>query len=120
MRIARIPAAGALGALLVTATASHAAEPHWPDHLTIGTASPGGTDHVYGEELAKTLTRNLDLPVVMRPTDGPTQNIELLEAGDARIGFVTVGVALQAWNATGVWTGKTPDRKSPRLTATHT
>jgi uncharacterized protein len=110
MRIARMAAAGALGALLATAIASHAAEPHWPDHLTIGTASPGGTYHVYGEGLARILTRNLDLPVVMRPTDGPTQNIELLEAGEARIGFVTIGIALQAWNATGMWAGKTPAR----------
>ena len=37
--------------------ASRAAEPHWPDHLTIGTASPGGTYYVYGEGLAKILTR---------------------------------------------------------------
>ena len=110
MRIARMAAAGALGVLLATAIASHAAEPHWPDHLTIGTASPGGTYHVYGEGLARILTRNLDLPVVMRPTDGPTQNIELLEAGEARIGFVTIGIALQAWNATGGWAGKTPAR----------
>ena len=46
----------------------------------------------------------------MRPTEGPTQNIELLEAGEAKLGFVTVGIALQAWNATGVWAGKTPAR----------
>jgi TRAP transporter TAXI family solute receptor len=82
----------------------------WPDHLTIGTASPGGTYYVYGEGLAKILTRALDLPVTMRPTDGPTQNIELLEAGDAKVVFVTSGIALQAWNATGVWAGKKPAR----------
>ena len=84
MRIARMAAAGALGVLLATAIASHAAEPNWPDHLTIGTASPGGTYHVYGEGLARILTRNLDLPVVRRPTDGPAQNIEILEAGEAK------------------------------------
>ena len=109
MRIARLAAAAAL-ALLATAAPSRAAEPHWPDHLTIATASPGGTYYVYGEGLAKILTRNLDLPVAMRPTDGPTQNIELLEAGEARIGFVTIGIALQAWNATGAWAGKKPAR----------
>ena len=109
MRIARLAAAAAL-ALLATAAPSRAGEPHWPDHLTIATASPGGTYHVYGEGLAKILTRNLDLPVAMRPTEGPTQNIELLEAGEARIGFVTVGIALQAWNATGAWAGKKPAR----------
>lgn len=110
MRIARMAAAGALGALLLAGTVGHAAEPHWPDSLTIATASPGGTYYVYGEGLAKILTRNLDLPVAMRPTDGPTQNIELMEAGEARLGFVTVGIALQAWNATGAWAGKKPAR----------
>ena len=34
-----------------------------------------------------------------------------MEAGEARLGFVTVGVALHAWNATGLWAGKPPARK---------
>jgi uncharacterized protein len=110
MRIAQLIAASIVGASLVAAAPSGAAEPHWPDHLTIGTASPGGTYYVYGEGLAKILTRALDLPVTMRPSDGPTQNIELLEAGEAKVGFVTTGIALQAWNATGVWAGKKPGR----------
>jgi len=110
MRIEQLIAAGIVGALLVAAAPGRAAEPHWPDHLAIGTASPGGTYYVYGEGLAKILTRALDLPVIMRPTDGPTPNIELLEAGEAKIGFVTSGIALQAWNATGVWAGKKPAR----------
>ena len=109
MRIARLAAAAAL-ALLATAAPSRAGEPHWPDHLTIATASPGGTYHVYGEGLAQILTRNVDLPVTMRPTDGPTQNVELLEAGEAKLGFVTTGIALQAWSATGIWAGKKPAR----------
>jgi hypothetical protein len=36
----------------------------------------------------------------------PAQNIEMLEAREAKLGFVTMGIALQAWNATGAWTGK--------------
>ena len=110
MRIGQLIAAGIVGALLVAAAPSRAAEPHWPDHLTIGTASPGGTYYVYGEGLAKILTRALDLPVTMRPSDGPTQNIELLEAGEAKLGFVTTGIALQAWSAAGIWAGKKPAR----------
>jgi TRAP transporter TAXI family solute receptor len=106
MRIAKL-IAGTVVALLAAAPCGAA---DWPDHLTIGAASPGGTYYVYGEGLAKILTRALDLPVTMRPTDGPTQNIELLEAGDAKVIFVTSGIALQAWNATGVWAGKKPAR----------
>jgi uncharacterized protein len=110
MRIASITAAGAVGALLLAAAPVRAAEPHWPDQLTIGTASPGGTYYVYGDGLAKILTRALDLPVAMRATEGPAENIELLESGEAKIGFVTIGIAQQAWNATGVWAGKPPAR----------
>jgi uncharacterized protein len=89
---------------------SRSGEPNWPDQLLIGTASPGGTYYVYGDGLAKILTRTLDLPVVRLATEGPTQNIELLEAGEAKLGFVTIGIALQAWNGTGVWAGKKPAR----------
>jgi uncharacterized protein len=89
---------------------TRSAEPNWPDSLTIGTASSGGTYYVYGEGLAKILTAALDIPVTMLPTAGPAENIELLEAGEAKIGFVTTGVALQAWNATGLWSGRKPAR----------
>jgi uncharacterized protein len=99
----------ALATLLCSASA-RSAEPNWPDHLSIGTASPGGTYYVYGEGLAKILTRSLDLPVVRLATEGPVQNIELLEAGEAKLGFVTTGIAQQAWNGTGLWAGKKPAR----------
>jgi TRAP transporter TAXI family solute receptor len=85
-------------------------EPNWPDQIVIGTASPGGTYYVYGEGLAEILTRVLDLPVVPLATEGPTQNIELLEAGKAELGFVTIGIAVQAWNSTGGWVGRKPAR----------
>ncbi|MFC5487039.1 TAXI family TRAP transporter solute-binding subunit [Microvirga aerilata] len=82
-----------------------AVEPHWPPSLTIGTASPGGTYHAYGEGLARILTRALNLPVTARVTEGPGQNILLLEAGEIQIGFVTLGVALQGWNGSAPWSG---------------
>src|SRR5262245_11949885 len=102
--------AATVAATLALLSPARAGEPDWPDDLTIGAASPGGTYHVYGAGLAKILTRELGLPVVMRATEGPAENIALLEAGEAKVGFVTVGVALQAWNATGGWSGKIPAR----------
>ena len=39
--------------------AGRSGEAHWPDTLTIGTASPGGTYHVYGEGLARLLDARL-------------------------------------------------------------
>ena len=86
------------------------AEPYWPDSLIIGTAAPGGTYAVYGERLASILTRELGIPVSARHTDGPNENIALLEAGEIQLAFVTLGVALQAWNGTGAWTGGKPFR----------
>jgi TRAP transporter TAXI family solute receptor len=99
-----------LAAAVAVASPTSAAEPHWPDSLMIATASPGGTYYVYGAGLAGILTRDLGLPVVVRQTEGPAENIALMEAGEAKLGFVTIGVALQAWNATGVWAGKKPAR----------
>ena len=99
-----------VAAVLLCPTPSRSGEPNWPDQLLIGTASPGGTYYVYGEAIAKILTRTLDLPVVRLPTEGPAQNIEMLEASEAELGFVTIGIALQAWNGTGVWAGKKPAR----------
>ena len=103
-------------AIFVAATAifwptpSRSGEPNWPDQLLIGTASPGGTYYVYGEGLAKILTRTVELPAARLATEGPAQNIELLERGEAKLGFVTIGIALQAWNGTGIWEGKKPAR----------
>jgi uncharacterized protein len=93
-----------MAACLLATTAGSCGEPHWPETLTIGTASPGGTYFVYGEGLARLLTRELRSTVWARPTEGPTENIRLIEAGEIQLGFVTLGVAQQAWNGTAEWT----------------
>ena len=85
--------------------ARSAPSPTWPATLTIVTASPGGTYFAYGEGLARVLTRALGLPVLTQPTEGPSENIQLIEAGRAQIGFVTMGAALEAWSGSGDWTG---------------
>lgn|SRR5262249_33531728 len=81
----------------------------WPKALIIGTASPGGTYYSYGEALAKILTRELGLPVSVRATEGPGENISLLQTREIDIGFVTIGAAQKAWNATGPY-GDQPGR----------
>jgi uncharacterized protein len=97
----------ALVGLLLSPAASHAREPYWPETITIGTASRGGTYFVYGEGLARILTRELKTTVWARPTEGPTENIKLLETGEIQLAFVTLGVAQQGWNGTGEWTNST-------------
>jgi hypothetical protein len=80
------------------------AEANWPSSLTIGTASPGGVYLVYGNALAPILTNALGVPVSAQATQGPDQNILLLESGNVQLAFVTMGTALQGWNGTGAWT----------------
>jgi uncharacterized protein len=91
-------------ALLGLSMPTQSAEPHWPEALVIGTASPGGAYYAYGEGLARILTRALGIRVSMRPTEGPNENIRLLENGEIQIGFITTGSGLQAWNGSGDWT----------------
>jgi uncharacterized protein len=84
---------------------ARSAEPHWPETLMLATASPGGTYHAYGAGLARILARVLGIAVSIRETAGPSENIRLIEAGEAQIGFVTMGAALEAWSGAGDWTG---------------
>src|SRR5262249_61464918 len=114
MTMTRRRLALALAAVFVLPPAARAAEPHWPETLTIGTGSPGGTYYDYGEGLAKLLTRALELPVFSRPTEGPTQNIPLIEARAIELGFVTLGIPQQAWNGRGEGTGGPGVPAAPR------
>jgi TRAP transporter TAXI family solute receptor len=90
-------------AVLFLPSTGHSAEANWPERLTIGTASPGGTYHQYGDGLARLLTRKLGLPVAARETEGPVENLKLIEAGELDLAFVTLGIAQQGWSGTGDW-----------------
>jgi len=72
---------------------ARAAEP-----IIIGTASPGGPYLAYGQGLARILSRELGQEVTAQSTQGPAQNIMLLEKKQMMLAFATMGVALQAWN----------------------
>ena len=92
-------------AALAVPRASQSREAHWPERLSIGTASPGGTYYQYGEGLARLLTRKLGLAVAARETEGPVENLKLIEAGEIQLAFVTLGIAQQGWSGSGEWTG---------------
>jgi TRAP transporter TAXI family solute receptor len=95
--------------LLLAPAVSRAAPPaSWPTSLVIGTGSPGAPYIVYGGAVAALLTGTLGIAVSVLSTQGPDQNIVLMEAGQAMLGLVTLGPALQGRNGTGEWTrGKT-------------
>jgi uncharacterized protein len=89
------------GVVLVGAAAVEHASGAEP--IIIGTASPGGPYLAYGQGLARILSRELGQEVTAQSTQGPAQNIVLLEKKQAMLAFITTGVGLQAWNGTD-WT----------------
>lgn len=85
-------------------------DPSWPRSLTLGTASVGGTYAVYGQAWASLVGERIGVPISTQQTQGPNQNILLLQNKDIDLGMTTMGVALQAWNGEGEWTRGTKMR----------
>lgn len=75
-----------------------------PAPMTLGTASVGGTYFVYGEALADLLSDRAGVKVVPRQTQGPNQNVILVDEKKIELGMVTTGVALQAVQGDAAWT----------------
>ncbi len=69
----------------------------WPNDMTIGTASQGGTYFIYGNGFASFITEALGLNATGEVTGGPVQNVTLVETGDHLMGLVTMGPAYDAW-----------------------
>lgn len=68
----------------------------WPDSITIGTGSQGGTYFVYGSGFASMIGEELDVNTSVEITGGPVQNVTLVETGEHNLGFVTLGPADEA------------------------
>src|SRR5882672_10517286 len=82
--------------LAVTAVALlHAVAVAAQSALSLGTASVGGTYYVYGETVAKILNEKTKLQVTPQQTQGPNQNIVMVDERKLDLGMVTMGVALQ-------------------------
>jgi acyl-CoA synthetase (AMP-forming)/AMP-acid ligase II len=76
----------------------------WPKALNMGTAAPGGTYALYGPAWGQLVQEATGINISYRTTQGPNQNIVLVNTREVEIGMVTMGVALQAWNGDGAWT----------------
>lgn len=75
-----------------------------PTTLTLGTASGGGTYFVVGDAMARILTEKARIQVVPQQTQGPNQNMILINDKKIELGMVTMGVALQGLSGTAPWT----------------
>jgi TRAP transporter TAXI family solute receptor len=90
------------------ALAGGAAAQALPNSLTIATASPGGVYAIYGEGIASVISAKIGVKTSTRQTQGPSQNLVLVQAGQADLGMVTSGPAFEA--VTGVLELKPGDR----------
>ena len=77
-----------------------------PKSLTLGTASVGGTYFIYGGVWATLVTEKTGINVSTQQTQGPNQNLLLVDSKAIELGMVTMGVALHGWNGTGWAKGK--------------
>lgn len=96
------------GALAGQGLGRHAAaqprNPAWPRALTMGTAAPGGNYAIYGPVWGLLAQEATGINISFRTTQGPNQNIILVDRREVEFGMVTMGIALQAWNGQGEWT----------------
>ena len=62
-----------------------------PNEITIATGPPGGVYRNLGEELARTIEKNLKIKVHTVRTDGTLENLHLLRAGKVDFGLYQAG-----------------------------
>jgi len=74
----------------------------WPESITVGTASQGGTYFIYGSGWANLVQEKLGINASAEVTGGPVQNATLVQTGDLDFAMVTMGPAYEAW------TGQSP------------
>jgi hypothetical protein len=105
VRLARTFALTVAGVALC-ATAAQAQEEQdradWPDSITVGTASQGGTYFIYGSGWANLVQEMTGVNASAEVTGGPVQNATLVQTGDLDFAMVTMGPAYEAW------TGQSP------------
>lgn len=90
-------AAAAAVTLLVGASAFAQDRSDWPDSVSVGTASQGGTYFIYGAGWANLVGETLGINTSSEVTGGPVQNAALVQTGDLEFGMVTMGPAYDAW-----------------------
>lgn len=92
-----------IGLLLISVSIAFAQDrdpnrSHWPASMTIATASPGGTYAVYGDGVAQLIRDIVKIPTSTAATQGPSQNLVLIQNRKVDLGMTTLGPAWEAWN----------------------
>jgi uncharacterized protein len=76
----------------------------WPVALTMGTGSAGGTYAIYGEAWGEAVAAATGVRMFYRATEGPNEDILLLDRGSIDLAMTTLGIAHEAWTGGGSWT----------------
>lgn len=95
MKFTTVSAAVALCAMIALPVVAQDRE-GWPNSITIGTGSQGGTYFTYGSGFGAMISEELGLNAGVEITGGPVQNVTLVETGEHQLGFVTLGPADEA------------------------
>ena len=95
---------GLASPMLIRAAGAQPKNAAWPKALNMGTAAPGGTYALYGPAWGQMVQEATGVNISYRTTQGPNQNIVLVNTREVELGMATMGVALQAWNGDGAWT----------------
>ena len=78
------------------------------EELTFTTGGASGTYYAYGNTLAQYITNNTDLNVTAVVGQGSKANLELMDIGDAQLGFVQNDVASYAYYGTNIFADAEP------------
>jgi uncharacterized protein len=70
----------------------------WPASMTLATASPGGAFAVYGQAWATLVSDLVKIPTSTQQTQGPNQNVVLVETKRVELAMTTLGPAFEAWS----------------------
>lgn len=109
MKLSRMLALGsvaAMAALSVSTAAVAQDKTGWPQGITLGTASVGGVYFVYGGVAATLMSQKAGINVSTQQTQGPNQNMILVNGKNVELGMVTMGVAINGWKGTGWANGR--------------
>jgi TRAP transporter TAXI family solute receptor len=78
----------------------------WPRAITIGSASIGGVYFLYAGGHARLISEKMGIPASVEVTGGPVHNMQLVNANETEIGYVTNAPALEGWTGEGWAKGK--------------
>jgi TRAP transporter TAXI family solute receptor len=92
-----LTAAGLATLGTMSTNASRAQSANWPKSMTLATASPGGAFAVYGQAWATLVSDLVKIPTSTQQTQGPNQNVVLVESKRVELGMTTMGPAYEAW-----------------------